>query len=155
MKVLAAVIIMLIIIICLLIDELVKMSRLLDLYESELIKAHKEIQKLQQSGNMETIIYNGDLFIDGSLSTGADGCMVIEGGLTFDISKSSDADEWRDACLECPNIVDGNLCLEGKMVKVYGDVYVWLDAVATPGTTGFISCSALQPHMVLNADRKK
>lgn len=51
MKVLAAVIIVLIIIICLLIDDLVKMSRLLDLYESELIKAHKEIQKLQQSGN--------------------------------------------------------------------------------------------------------
>lgn len=51
MKVLAAIIIVLIIIIFLLICELVKMSRLLDLYESELIKAHKEIQKLQQSGN--------------------------------------------------------------------------------------------------------
>lgn len=102
---------------------------------------------------METIIYNGDLFVSGRLETGADGCMVIEGGITYNIHKSPMADEWGEACRECPNIVDGDLCLEGKMVKVYGDVYVWLDAVATPGTTGFISCSALQPHMVINADR--
>lgn len=103
---------------------------------------------------METIIYNGDLFVKGCLETGADGCMVVEGSLTYWISKSDMADEWWEACLECPNIVDGDLCLEGKMVKVYGDVYVWLDAIATPGTTGFISCSAAQPHMVLNADRR-
>lgn len=102
---------------------------------------------------METIIYNGDLFVNGRLETGTDGCMVIEGGISYNIHKSSFADEWREANLECPNIVDGDLCLEGKMVKVYGDVYVWMDAIATPGTTGFISCSALQPHMVLNADR--
>ena len=100
---------------------------------------------------MNTIIYNGDLFVDGRLTTGVDGCMVAEGSITYFISKSSLADEWRDACLECPNIVDGDLCLEGKMVKVYGDVYVWLDAVATPSTTGFISSSAVLPHLVLNA----
>jgi hypothetical protein len=104
---------------------------------------------------METIIYNGDLFVKGCLKTGADGCMVIEGGITYNIHKNHMADEWGEACRECPNIVDGDLCLEGKMVKVYGEVYVWLDAIATPGTTGFISCSALQPHMVINADRGK
>ena len=106
-----------------------------------------------QENNMETITYNGDLFVNGRLSTGSNGCMVAEGCLTYWISKSSYSDEWRDACMECSNIVDGDLCLEGKMVKVHGDVYVWLDAIATTGTTGFISCSALHPHTVLNADR--
>ena len=111
------------------------------------------IEPITNRNEMENIIYNGDLFICGALSTGTNGCMVVEGSITYYVSKSFFADEWRAACLECPNIVDGDLCLEGKMVKVYGDVYVWLDAIATPGTTGFISCSAACPHMVLNADR--
>ena len=104
---------------------------------------------------MEAIIIDGDLFINGALITGSNGCMLAEGGITYNISKSIDADEWRDACLECPNIVDGDLCLDGKRVNVWGDVYVWMEAILTPGTTGFISCFSPARNIVLNADKNR
>ena len=50
MEVFIAIIIVLVIIICLLIGELVKMSRILGLFEDELADAQYEIRKLRQSG---------------------------------------------------------------------------------------------------------
>lgn len=50
MQVFAVIILAFIIVICLLISELVKQSRLLAMYEDELAGAHKEIQRLRSQG---------------------------------------------------------------------------------------------------------
>jgi len=139
-----------------LISEIVKQAEEIDALHMVIEQDEREIRLYKNElsswkGNLKEVTYEGDLFINGSLHTGKNGCMVINGGLTQHINESGYSDEWRDACFEAPNILREDMNLEGQLVIVYGDVYVWLEATKDPGSTGFIACSAFTPHNVLDA----
>ena len=141
-----------------LIAELIKQAQEIDTLHMIIEQDEREIRIYKQQlagwkGNLDEVTYNGDLFIKGSLHTGKNGCMVIDGSCTYCISESGYSDEWLDACLEAPNIITDDLDLEGKLVIVHGDVFVWLEAEKDPGD-GFIACSACTPHIVLDASHR-
>lgn len=139
-----------------LISEIVKQAEEIDALHMVIEQDEQEIRLYKNElsswkGNLKEVTYEGDLFINGSLHTGKNGCMVINGGLTQRINESGYSDDWRDACFEAPNILREDMNLEGQLVIVYGDVYVWLEATKDPGSTGFIACNAFTPHNVLDA----
>jgi len=138
-----------------LISEIVKQAQEIDALHMVIEQEEREICLYKQElsawkGGLKEVTYEGDLFINGSLHTGKNGCIVIDGDLTHNIHRSHYSDEFRDACFEAPNIMNEDVNIEGKLVIVHGSLYVWLEAAKDPGTTGFIACNALTSHMALD-----